>query len=1163
AVLAEGTRDILVDTAYDGYGRPIRQSVPYAVAPGSGYRAPDLGQPSTTTTYDALGRPVLVTSPDGSRQITNYQSLTILVTDPVGRVTRRQSDVWGRLVEVVPPRPPTASYFYDPLDRLIRVESGGNAIAIEYDQAGRKLWLDDPDLGRWTYAYDALGNLVSQSDARGCTTSLSYDSLNRLAGKSYTGPGACATTAPVSYGYDEGANGIGRRTSMHDGSGATAWAYDARGRTVEETKAIDGAGTFVSGWAYDSADRIVSMTYPDGEVVSYSYHPQGAVDGVSSALGTYVQGTSYDAAGRIVSRVLGPGTLTTGYGYYPWDEPAGQGRLQRLITNNQSLITVLQDLRYGYDAVGNILSIEDWAAGPPQLQSYGYDALDRLLSAEVTGGAEGLYAEAYAYDAVNGNLASKGGVAYGYEGAQPHSVTHLDGAERFTYDANGNMAERQVGGVTQLLTYDAEGRLVSVAATQVAPTETPTATPTSTTSPTPTPTATVTVAETATAEPSVTATSTVEPSTTPSLEPTSTATQEPTPTGTSEPSLTPETTATPTATTGSGAGLRAARPMAVPVQQPCGAIGTLISQSRPATASATWAGWPTERAVDGNLSSAWNAGGSPLQWIEVDLGQERSVGEVRLHVEQVPSGRTVHEVQVAGEGRAFSVAYTFDGLTHHGDVLERVFCPALSDVRYVRLVTTVSPSWVAWREVQVYEAEATPTPTSTPTATATSTPTETPTATPLPTETLTATPTSTGPTATPSETATASPTPTVTPTLAPQPSATPGPVEATFVYDGDGNRVLGTVNGITTAYVGDHYEVEGATVRKYYTAGGQRIAMRGNGVLFWLLTDHLGSTAVTASEEGAKVGEQRYKAFGETRHAAGEIATAFRYTGQREEQGIGLYFYRARWYDSYLGRWIQPDSIVPDSGYPLDWDRHGYVRNNPVRLDDPSGHGVDCGFGEPECKAGRLDPRSLILERNRWLVKQVKSGRMNDLEAFASLAEYAASLTPGCAECFVEDLGSVITGHSSGHGARDELLVQAGLKRYDPYHERGRDRQLDQSGFDPIFQDPIVQPNGNPQPHHYWFYVQVGFESGRALGYLGNLAHETFLARGFAGNSSQDLYLGYEGAELGVLLAAGTVNPSEVGDYIRRTLSPGSETAKYWTNYDRSYPTDVDVWTAP
>ncbi|HKZ55602.1 MAG TPA: RHS repeat-associated core domain-containing protein, partial [Anaerolineales bacterium] len=807
AVLAEGTRDILVDTAYDGYGRPIRQSVPYAVAPGSGYRAPDLGQPSTATTYDALGRVVSLTSPDGSRLLTDHRSLETVTTDPLGRVTRRLSDVWGRLIEVIPPLPPTASYFYDPLDRLVRVESGGNTIAIDYDQAGRKLWLDDPDLGRWTYAYDALGNLVSQADARGCVTSLRYDDLNRLTGKSYAGPGACGVTAPVAYLYDEGPFGLGRRTGMVDASGSTAWTHDARGRLVEEAKTVAEVGTFVTRWGYGSADQVLWVEYPagqdglTGERVAYSYHAQGALDAVSSALGTYVQGTSYDAAGRIVSRVLGPGMLTTSYGYYPWNEPAGSGRLQRLTTNNQSPITALQDLRYGYDDVGNILRIEDWVAGPPQLQAYGYDALDRLLSAEVTGGAEGLYAEAYAYDAVNGNLASKGGVAYGYQGAQPHAVTHLDGTERFTYDANGNMAERQVGDLTQRLTHDAEGRLVAVEATispTATPTETPspsaspTATPTSTTSPTPTPTATATVADTATAEPSGTPTPTIEPTSTATDEPTSTA--EPTPTS-----------------------------------------GTTDGQ-----------GW---------LPAAAQLSETPAETL------------------------------------------------------------------------TPTPTW---------------TDTAFPTATETPLPSETP----VPSLTPTAT-------EAPSPTGTATPSATATPTASP----TPGPVEATFVYDGDGNRVLGTVNGVRTVYVGDHYEVEGATVRKYYTAGGQRVAMRENGALFFLITDHLGSTARTVAEDGALVSESRYKAFGETRYAAGETATTFRYTGQREEPGIGLYYYHARWYDPALGRFAQGDTIVPSSSRPTDLDRYSYSLSNPLKYVDPSGHVAMCGANcdEGNWSAGSID----------------------------------------------------------------------------------------------------------------------------------------------------------------------------------------------------------------
>lgn len=49
-------------------------------------------------------------------------------------------------------------------------------------------------------------------------------------------------------------------------------------------------------------------------------------------------------------------------------------------------------------------------------------------------------------------------------------------------------------------------------------------------------------------------------------------------------------------------------------------------------------------------------------------------------------------------------------------------------------------------------------------------------------------------------------------------------------------------------------------------------------------------------------------------------------------------FYNARWYDSYLNRFIQPDSIVPDPKNPVAWDRYAYSANNPVRYNDPSGH---------------------------------------------------------------------------------------------------------------------------------------------------------------------------------------------------------------------------------
>ncbi len=100
------------------------------------------------------------------------------------------------------------------------------------------------------------------------------------------------------------------------------------------------------------------------------------------------------------------------------------------------------------------------------------------------------------------------------------------------------------------------------------------------------------------------------------------------------------------------------------------------------------------------------------------------------------------------------------------------------------------------------------------------------------------------------------------------------------------------------------------------------------------------STSGTADASGNLLSTLSYTAFGETRFASGSTSTDYRYTGQREEAELGLYFYNARWYDPSLGRFIQPDTIVPDPGSPMDWDRYAYVRNNPVTLTDPSGEFV-------------------------------------------------------------------------------------------------------------------------------------------------------------------------------------------------------------------------------
>ncbi len=166
-----------------------------------------------------------------------------------------------------------------------------------------------------------------------------------------------------------------------------------------------------------------------------------------------------------------------------------------------------------------------------------------------------------------------------------------------------------------------------------------------------------------------------------------------------------------------------------------------------------------------------------------------------------------------------------------------------------------------------------------------------------------------------------------------------GGTSASFVYDGDGRRVKATFGTETTVYIGDYYEQTGSMIKKYYYAGGQRVAMRENSILYWLLTDRLGSTAITAYLGGDKKAEIRYKAWG---RIGTPTAPRLRPISSPGSDGmlLGLYFYKARYYDPALGRWTQPDTVVPNPGNPQDLNRFSYVRNSPLRYTDPTGHWI-------------------------------------------------------------------------------------------------------------------------------------------------------------------------------------------------------------------------------
>ncbi len=423
---------VVQDTAYDALGRAVTVTLPYTVASAGGtYITPNWSRPKTITRYDGLGRVEQVIAPDGATTTHAYLDWREMVLDANGHQTEYEKDGLGRLIVVREyyvtysqptwdaANPAETRYWYDAAGNLVAVRDElGNVTRMWYDPLGRKTAMDDPSMGRWEYRYDAAGNLVKQRDARGQAICFTYDALKRLIGKTYhsgvvnldglTCPGGAYA---VAYGYDQGVNGIGRRTGMTDATGVTAWQYDARGRVLTETRTLGGIGTFTTAWGYDAAGRAVRQVYPDGEIVTTTYNLRGlptAVGGQSA----YLTGATYNAVGQPLQQVWGNGRVTT-YAYHPQNF-----RLTQLAVSG-----ALLDLRYGYDRVGNIVAITD-TVNAGQVQTFGYDARDRLVWARTNGAGNGQYNETYGYDRM-GNLITRtiGGALQTYTyGCPPPSI---------------------------------------------------------------------------------------------------------------------------------------------------------------------------------------------------------------------------------------------------------------------------------------------------------------------------------------------------------------------------------------------------------------------------------------------------------------------------------------------------------------------------------------------------------------------------------------------------------------------------------------------------------------------------------------------------------------------------------------------------------------------
>jgi RHS repeat-associated protein len=872
-----GNNSIVTDTYYDAMGLLAFSGLPRGVTGTSGtFAAQNWGSIShIITSYDALGRTLLLDYPDGSDETFTYSGLETTAIDRNEHKKVQVNDGLGRLTQVKEYTGSgtytlyaTTNYQYDARDLLKTVtDAVGNQTTINYDGYGRKTSMTDPDMGSWSYGYSVLGNLTSQTDARNCVTTIAYDDLNRPTGKTYTGPGACNGTPDVTYTYDAtagGNEGIGRRTGMSDSNSSKTWKYNVLGQVINETHNIESTNYTISG-TFDAFGRPLTQTIPSNgstETLTYNYNAMGALLNLTGT-NTYVSQINYNASGQVEDQLLGNGlkqqscydanTLRlTNLGVFP-------GTLQSCPTFNPANARL--NLSYQYQNNGNVSQIVD--ATRSETLAYTYDELDRLDT------VSGQYTQNYNYNTI-GNITSKTASANpGTSGLSAWwKLNESSGTRNDSHSTNNDLSDNN----TVTSAAGKKSNAASFVSTNSEYLSIPDNVSLSMGN----------IDFTICTWTYLTSKSAEKPL----------LSKWDAPTNNREYMLSYSAVADRFSFIVSSDGIStgSASVNADNLGSPAlntwylvcvwhdalnNTVNIQVNNGPPNSVALTTGVYdgaasfdlgrrrlnpsPTTVYMDGRLDETviykrlLNA--DERGWL-YNNGNGQTYGDLG-------SGTTYtygdanhdHAVTSLSTGET----YTYDA---NGNMITRVEGGLTYNQTFDAENRLISVAVSGQTTQFVYDSD--------------------------------------------------------------------GNLVKKIKPDGSKTIYVGGIYEVDKA--------SGGSIQRtvtYYPAAG---AMRINNTLYYTLKDHLGSASVVTDASGNILGENRYYPFGETRLTTGTIFTDKLFTGQREMAGLGIYHYGARFYSPKLGRFLSADTIVPGAANPQAYNRYSYVLNNPLRYIDPTGH---------------------------------------------------------------------------------------------------------------------------------------------------------------------------------------------------------------------------------
>ncbi len=166
-----------------------------------------------------------------------------------------------------------------------------------------------------------------------------------------------------------------------------------------------------------------------------------------------------------------------------------------------------------------------------------------------------------------------------------------------------------------------------------------------------------------------------------------------------------------------------------------------------------------------------------------------------------------------------------------------------------------------------------------------------------------------------------------------------------YIYSPDGKRLKRYLNDIGTKYFYDaddvltEYDTNTVVVCRYTNNLGidDIISSKRNSISEWYHKDALGSvTDLTLSNENVSV-SYRYDAFGSIESQTNSHQNEYTYTGRQIDREAGLYYYRSRYYNSAVGRFIRKDDYLGSDNIIISLNYYIYGDNSPLTFYDPLG----------------------------------------------------------------------------------------------------------------------------------------------------------------------------------------------------------------------------------